>query len=221
MEPLTFKEKFDLWRVKNSFGFCVWCPGHKHYLCSLYDCGIYYLVAVVLKNTQEKNWVNLTRSKRKFLSKMSKRLQVKDFPLGYILRRVVENSLYLEKWKKWVAVFIDEYEKTFDFILASEQQQADLVLRHRKSLIDIINCVDETEEYEDVKSATSAFKIAEMLEASINVSKILDSTCYRPAEHPEEEISSETWGRKTIIDFSQDSLRRRSVSPCEENTSMS
>jgi hypothetical protein len=219
MESLTLKEKFDLWCVKNSFHLTSLCSPRKTDVCGLYDCGVYYLVAIVLKNTLNSGCVNLTRHKRTFLKKMSRRLQVKDFPLRYLLQCIMDASLYLEKWKRWVAVFMYEYEKTFDFILDSEHQQAHLVLLHRRSLLDIIRCVDETEEYEDIKSATSAFKIGEMLEASINASKILDSACYKTSPPETTELPSGMWDRNTVIDFSQGSLSEPNSSPVQENSS--
>ena len=152
MDTLTLRERYRIYMNRRSMGTN----------CGVLDGGIYYLVAIVLKDLLQADIININGKKRGFLEDMF--MATKGNTLyRYLLQNICENSFYIEKWKKWVRFFVREYQRNVDVIISSECKHSDDIIGYYPELLDCIRGVDEEEEYIDKNQLSETFNISEMI----------------------------------------------------------
>jgi len=154
MDVLTLREKYKLYISRRSMGTN----------CGVLDKGIYYLVAIVLKDLLKADVININGKKRCFLEDMFMATNGNTV-YRFLLQNIIEKSIYLFKWKKWVRFFIHEYQRNVDVIIESECKHADDIIRYYPELLDCVRGVDEEEEYIDKVQLSKTFNISEMIPA--------------------------------------------------------
>jgi len=132
--------------------------------CGVLDRGIYYLVAIVLKDLREGEYIVINGRKRDFLKTMEQATNGKTF-YGYVLQKINENACSLTKWKKWVRLFVNEYQRKVDIIIGNELKHANDILDCYPALLAGIQGIDEEEEYTSEDELNDLFAIQEMIDA--------------------------------------------------------
>lgn len=150
--------------------------------CGVLDQGIYYLVAIVLKDLREGEYIVINGRKRDFLKAMEQASNGNTF-YGYILQKINEHACSLTKWKKWVRLFVNEYQRKVDIIIGDELKHANDVLDYYLDLLTGIQGIDEEEEYTNEDELKGLFDIQEMIDAVKRV-------CSRMEDNSEDDYCS-------------------------------
>jgi len=132
--------------------------------CGVIDQGIYYLVAIVLKNQLKGSYIVINGTKREFLQNMLDNVQNETL-LKFILEKIMENATTTVKWKGWTKQFMRLYRKAYDIIIEDEVSYADEIIVLYPQLLDVIHGVDNEGEYVDYQSLYETFRIEEMIPA--------------------------------------------------------
>lgn len=165
---LTFSEKRKLSSKRKSLGTDI----------GVFDRGVYYLTAIVLKDITIGDYVVINRKRRMALQKFYE-MSIGNSFYKYLLGNIINTYTTLHKWRKWTDMFLRYYEREIDIILTTEAEHANDVLEYQDELLEGIDVCDLEEEYIDYHDVEKAFNIGEMVEAvkivlSSHNSRILD-----------------------------------------------
>nr|QBK92176.1 MAG: hypothetical protein LCPAC304_05230 [Pithovirus LCPAC304] len=154
METLTLCER----------GKIVWNKSVLGVDCGVLDQGIYYLVAIVLKDHIEGKYIVINGEKRAFLTLMLENTNNETL-YKYLLQKIVTTSCTCRKWKKWVRFFLHEYQCNVDVIIGTEMKCATEILEYYPELLGCVQGIDLEEDYIDFEQLGETFQIVEMVGA--------------------------------------------------------
>ena len=154
MDIFTLRELYQIDSNRRSMGVDI----------GVLDQGIYYLVAIILKELVRSNVININKKRRDFLQDMLMATNG-DTLYRYLLQNIVETSCSIKKWNKWANKFVFEYQRNMDLIVSSELKRADDIINYYPELLDCIQGVDEDEDYIDTTQISKTFSVEEMIPA--------------------------------------------------------
>lgn len=168
----TFSEKRKISSKRKTLGTDI----------GVFDRGIYYLTAILLKDITIGDYVVINRKRRLALQKFYE-MSIGNSFYKYILGNIINTYTTVYKWRKWADTFLRSYERKFDIILSAEAVYANDILEYQDDLLRGIDMCDLEEEYVSVSDLERAFQIEEMINAvkavlSSHNSRVLDEEEY-------------------------------------------